>query len=359
MRVRICRCVGLAKPRAAMPGGWNLCRHLPRLLGFIVYSTWAGLLERELRVRAVPVADVLAAALRAVAALAGSAGRRSPTWWPSFLHYSAAALILWGPVGFRLTCYYYRGAYYKAFWADPPGCAVGEPRKKYLGERSFPLVIQNIHRYFLYVAIVFIVVLAYDAWKAMWFPVGDRRRSSAGAPTEFGIGVGTIVLTAERRASSRCYTFGCHSLRHLVGGVLRRDVGPAGAQDGVRLRQLPQPLAHEVGVDQPDLGRLHGSLRPDVRDGHLDTICRTVLMDMNHPVIEHDVLVIGAGGAGLARGDRSVGARRQGRRHHASRCSARRTPSWPKAAWRRRWPTSTTATAGACTSPTRCAAAST
>ena len=49
---------------------------------------------------------------------------------------------------FRLTCYYYRGAYYKSFWADPPACAVSEPRKIYLGERSFPLIMQNFHRYF-------------------------------------------------------------------------------------------------------------------------------------------------------------------------------------------------------------------
>ncbi len=46
--------------------------------------------------------------------------------------------FLWAPGGFRFTCYYYRGAYYKAFWADPPSCAVGEPRKTYCGERIFP-----------------------------------------------------------------------------------------------------------------------------------------------------------------------------------------------------------------------------
>ena len=63
--------------------------------------------------------------------------------------------ILWAPGGFRLTCYYYRGAYYKAFWADPPACTVGEPRKTYLGERSFPLIMQNVHRYFLYLALIF------------------------------------------------------------------------------------------------------------------------------------------------------------------------------------------------------------
>src|SRR5213083_813881 len=75
-----------------------------------------------------------------------------PTWWPSFVPFSAALLILGFPAGCRLTCYYYRGAYYKAFWADPPSCAVGETRSSYWGEQSFPLVLQNVHRYFMYIA---------------------------------------------------------------------------------------------------------------------------------------------------------------------------------------------------------------
>src|SRR5205085_8595565 len=90
-----------------------------------------------------------------------------PSWWPSWLPYSPAMLILWAPAGFRFTCYYYRGAYYKGFWADPLSCSVGEPgiRKNYRGERKFPLILQNIHRYFLYVAIIIIAILSYDGWR--------------------------------------------------------------------------------------------------------------------------------------------------------------------------------------------------
>src|SRR6266852_2593823 len=72
-----------------------------------------------------------------------------PAAWPAWLPFSPALLILPIPGLFRLTCYYYRGAYYKAFWADPPSCTVGEPRASYRGENSFPLLLQNIHRFFL------------------------------------------------------------------------------------------------------------------------------------------------------------------------------------------------------------------
>jgi hypothetical protein len=135
-----------------------------------------------------------------------------PAIWPAWLPFSPALLILPFPGLFRVTCYYYRGAYYKAFWADPPSCAVGEPRKRYLGENSFPLVFQNIHRYFLYLALLFLIVLAYDVWKALWF-------TDANGTTSFGVGVGTIVL-AVNLVLLGGYTLGCHSFRHLVGGVL-------------------------------------------------------------------------------------------------------------------------------------------
>lgn len=141
-----------------------------------------------------------------------------PGWWPEALHWSPALLVLWAPGLFRLTCYYYRGAYYKAFWADPLSCTVSEPRKKYLGENSLPLIMQNIHRYFMYVALFFIFFLSYDVWKALWFI------NPASGDKSFGIGVGTLVLSVNVVLLGG-YTFGCHSLRHLVGGFMDRLSG--------------------------------------------------------------------------------------------------------------------------------------
>jgi hypothetical protein len=131
-----------------------------------------------------------------------------PAWWPAAIPFSAALLILWAPGGFRFTCYYYRGAYYKAFWQDPSNCAVGEPRKSYWGERSFPLIMQNIHRYFLYLALVFNVILTYDAILSYRFADG------------FGIGVGSLVITLNAILLGS-YSLSCHSLRHIIGG--RKD----------------------------------------------------------------------------------------------------------------------------------------
>ena len=125
---------------------------------------------------------------RSCGAIRRTPGSDQPAVVAGFMPFSPALLILPFPGGFRFTCYYYRGAYYKAFWADPPSCAVGEPRKSYLGENSFPLILQNVHRYFMYVAIVFLFLLSYDVWLAMWF---DNPATGA---KEFGIGVGTIVL---------------------------------------------------------------------------------------------------------------------------------------------------------------------
>ncbi len=134
-----------------------------------------------------------------------------PAIWPDWLPFSPALLILPIPLSFRFTCYYYRGAYYKAFWADPPSCTVGEPRSHYLGEHSFPLILQNVHRYTLLLSFFVLIILSYDVWKALWFT-----DEATGAAT-FGLGVGTLLLGVNAVLIGG-YLFGCHSMRHLVGG---------------------------------------------------------------------------------------------------------------------------------------------
>ncbi len=137
---------------------------------------------------------------------------------------SPAFLILWAPGGFRLTCYYYRKAYYRAFFLDPAGCAVGEPSglcgfkrgREYKGETRM-LIFQNLHRYFLYVALAFIVLLYADVvFSCTWPEMG-----SDGVVTghHFGVSVGSLVLFTTTTLLA-LYTFSCHSLRHLVGGKL-------------------------------------------------------------------------------------------------------------------------------------------
>jgi hypothetical protein len=125
-------------------------------------------------------------------------------WW----QWSPAFLILWAPLGFRVTCYYYRKAYYRAFFLDPPACAVGEfGEHRYCGETKFPFILQNLHRYFMYLAVLFLVILWYDAIRSFGFDDG------------IGMGVGTLVLTANAALLSG-FTLGCHALRHLVGGKM-------------------------------------------------------------------------------------------------------------------------------------------
>lgn len=140
-------------------------------------------------------------------------GPGKPGWWPDFLPLIPGIFIAPFPAGFRLSCYYYRGAYYKGLWADPPACAVGEPQRKYRGEAKWPLIVMNIHRYFMYFGIALVFFLTWDVWLATKFPVAPGANE-----TTFGIGLGTIIM-AINVVFVGLYTFGCHSFRHLVGGV--------------------------------------------------------------------------------------------------------------------------------------------
>ena len=128
-----------------------------------------------------------------------------PEWWPNLIPASPAILILAGPLSFRMTCYYYRKFYYRAYFMSPPGCSVkGIRNKKYKGETAL-LIFQNLHRFTLYIAIGIIFILSYDA--ILSFFQGGK----------FGVGVGSIILTINPILLIG-YTFGCHAFRHLIGG---------------------------------------------------------------------------------------------------------------------------------------------
>ena len=112
-------------------------------------------------------------------------------------------------LGFRLSCYYYRRAYYRSYWQSPTACAVREPHAKYTGETRFPLILQNLHRYMFYAAVLIAILLTYDVAQAFRGPDGN-----------FGFGLGTLILLVNV-VLVWGYSLGCHSCRHITGGRLK------------------------------------------------------------------------------------------------------------------------------------------
>ena len=123
---------------------------------------------------------------------------------------SPALFILVFPLGFRMTCYYYRKSYYRSFWASPSACAVAEPHQTYTGETRQPLILQNSHRYFFYAGLVFNFLLTVDAILAFRNHEGEWGHMS----------VGTLVLLANA-TFLWLYSASCHTCRHTIGGRLR------------------------------------------------------------------------------------------------------------------------------------------
>mgnify|MGYP001601447687 CR=1 FL=1 len=201
------------------------------LLSFVVYSTWSAFQGTHYWVNGTNyLSPFYSPELWGKSPHAFWPGE--PSWWQSWMPtFSAALLILGLPAGFRLTCYYYRKAYYRSIWLDPVACTVGEPRQNYRGENSLPLILWNVHRYFLYAAIVFVFILTYDGIIAHMFPVNadgtpflyQLDAKGVVIPGQhahhhvFGVSLVSIVLLLNPLLIAM-YTFGCHSLRHLVGG---------------------------------------------------------------------------------------------------------------------------------------------
>lgn len=177
------------------------------LTGFVVYSTWAAFVNRDYYVGAAQHRNLLSpfySPCLANSCVPGSHPGFGLSWW----NISPAILILIVPLGFRLTCYYYRRAYYRAFWLSPPNCGVADEHSAYTGESRLPLILQNIHRWFFYLALCLNVILTIDAVVAFEQQPG------------WGLSLGTAFLCVNA-ALLWLYTLSCHSCRHLCGGQVK------------------------------------------------------------------------------------------------------------------------------------------
>jgi hypothetical protein len=170
----------------------------------VIYLTWASLIDKDYFWK--PYISPLYSPCLANTCPSGSGF----DWIPWVTGLTPAIIIIWGPMGFRFTCYYYRKAYYRAFWRAPASCAVREPHAKYTGETRFPLILQNVHRYFFYVALIFNLILSWDAVLAF--------RNHAGQWGHMGLGTLVLIVNA---GLLWLYSLSCHACRHAVGGRLR------------------------------------------------------------------------------------------------------------------------------------------
>ena len=176
------------------------------LTAFIGYATWAALQNTNYYVGAAAHRDLISpfySPCLAASCVPGARGGLYLSWWMI----SPAVLILIVPLGFRFTCYYYRKAYYRSFWRSPPACGVADGHRHYSGESRFPLILQNLHRYFFLAGLAFNVILTIDAVVAFRLP-GDGG---------VGMSLGTLVLCVNA-ALLWLYSMSCHVCRHFCGG---------------------------------------------------------------------------------------------------------------------------------------------
>ena len=271
-----------------------------------------------------------------------------------FWNYSPALLILIFPLGFRLTCYYYRKAYYRSFWLVAAGLRRGRrPRQL---QRRDPVPADPPEHPPLLLLDPADLQLHPHLRRHRW-PSASRASASASASARWSSCVNAVFLWL--------YTLSCHACRHFCGGQVKQF-----SKHPVRYRlwKLVTPLnaRHmQLRLDQPlrcrpaaDLYVRAGGQRDHPRP-RLPLLGREDRM--RHGRLsrryDYDVIVIGAGGSGLraaieaqrarpAHGARLQVPARQGPHGHGR---GRHAPP--------PWATSTPRTTGRSTSATPCAAA--
>ena len=169
----------------------------------------------------------------------------SPIFSPDVLHLlhitnhpgwmNSAMLILWIPFGFRGTCYYMRRVYHRTFFQNPTGCMIAKPELNYAigykGEKGL-FILNNIHRYMLYLAILILSVKFYDVILTTKFSDGSR-----------AISIGTLILGIESFLLLM-YVTSCHAFRHLFGGGMNRWRGGLSGVFGSLYRTVSKVNVH-------------------------------------------------------------------------------------------------------------------
>ena len=287
--------VGAARGHVRRPDRVHHLRHVARVR------------ERALLRRAVPVAVLLAVPVDELRpGVDATSAHRSATGG-----FSPALLILIFPLGFRLTCYYYRKAYYRSFWCRRrPARSVSHtavtPARRVPADPAEhpPLLLLLRSRLQL--------ILTYDAIMAF--------RDSDGNWGHMGLGTVILLINA---TLLWLYSLSCHSCRHTIGGRLKHfSRHPVRYRAWTFVSQAERP-PHAVRLAVADLRGAHRPLHPAA--GHRrhhrpplllatcsrarPTLGRHCMTDLERHA--YDVVVIGAGGAGLRA---AIEARTQGLR---------------------------------------------
>jgi hypothetical protein len=254
---------GVSSPRRADVGAatvrrgrwWRYPLATFTVLFFVIYGIYATLANRDYF--SAPYLSPFCSPCLATGCwrVLGSAGAPQLSWFGTWWVITPAVIVLIFPLGFRLTCYYYRKAYYRSWWLSPPSCAVRDAHPRYSGETRFALILQNVHRYFLYAALAFNLILIWDAIIAFdW-------------DGSFGMGLGTLVLVVYA-VLLWLYTLSGHACRHVVGGRLRSFCRHPLRYRFWTMVSRMNPPSRQLRVGVADLGRHHRRLHPAGRQRH-------------------------------------------------------------------------------------------